>query len=33
MFSAIIEPRPGLLAVSFTWNRRQIRFVEIPVSR
>lgn len=28
-YPAIIEPRPGVLAISFTWNRRQIRFVEI----
>ena len=28
-YPAIIEPRPGVLAVTFTWNRRQIRFVEI----
>ena len=28
-YPAVIEPRPGVLAITFTWNRRQIRFVEI----
>ena len=27
-YPAIREPRPGVLAVTFTWNRRQIRFTE-----
>ena len=30
-YPAIIEPRPGVLAISFTWNRRQIRFVEMQL--
>ncbi len=30
-YPAIIEPRPGVLAITFTWNRRQVRFVELPV--
>ena len=30
-YPAIIEPRPGILALTFTWNRRQIRFVEMKV--
>ena len=30
-YPAIIEARPGLLAVTFTYNRRQIAFVEIPI--
>lgn len=29
-YPAVIESRPGVLAVTFTWNRRQIRFVEVP---
>ena len=34
-YPAIREPRPGVLAMTFTWNRRQIRFIELrlPLSR
>ena len=34
-YPAIREPRPGVLAITFTWNRRQIRFIELrlPPSR
>ena len=28
-YPAIREPRPGVLAITFTWNRRQIRFIEL----
>ena len=28
-YPAILESRPGVLAMTFTWNRRQIRFVEL----
>ena len=30
-YPAVIEPRPGVLAITFTWNRRQIRFVEMKL--
>ena len=30
-YPAVLEPRPGVLAITFTWNRRQVRFVEIPI--
>jgi len=30
-YPAVLEPRPGMLAITFTWNRRQVRFVEIPI--
>lgn len=30
-YPTVIEPRPGILALTFTWNRRQIRFVEIKL--
>lgn len=32
-YPAVIEPRSGVLAISFTWNRRQIRFVEFKIPR
>ena len=32
-YPAVLEPRPGMLAITFTWNRRQVRFVEIPIGR
>ena len=28
-YPAIREARPGVLAITFTWNRRQVRFVEL----
>ena len=28
-YPALREPRPGVLAITFTWNRRQIRFIEL----
>ena len=28
-YPAVVESRPGVLAITFTWNRRQIRFVEM----
>ena len=28
-YPAVREPRPGVLAITFTWNRRQIRFIEL----
>ena len=30
-YPAIREPRPGVLAITFTWNRRQIRFIELAL--
>jgi predicted neuraminidase len=30
-YPAIREPRPGVLALTFTWNRRQIRFIELAL--
>lgn len=30
-YPAIVEARPGWLAVTFTYNRRQIAFAEIPI--
>lgn len=30
-YPAIVESRPGVLALTFTWKRAQIRFVEIPL--
>ena len=31
-YPAIIEARPGVLALTFTWCRSRIRFVEVPLS-
>jgi len=30
-YPAVIEIRPGVLGITFTWNRRQIRYVEIDL--
>lgn len=32
-YPAIVEARPGVLAVTFTWNRRSIAFVELPIRK
>ncbi|MDO5317689.1 MAG: sialidase family protein [bacterium] len=31
-YPAVIEVRPRVLGISFTWNRRRIRYVECPLS-